>query len=418
MKILIISHFLPYPPKGGSPLRNYNLLKETAAEHELHMFAFYQKVHLKDGGSLEKRVEEIGKFCDHLEVFPIPTDRSAMSFRMLLLGNLFSRQPYSAWRFYSRDIELAVKRHLDKHEDFDLLQLDTIALANFVRVAPELPTVLVHQNVESQLLYRRSEYLGNPLAKRYMAYQAWKLKQFESWADRRVDCHTTVSEEDKQTLAAHAPNAEIMVVPNGVDPDYFRPTDDSQDSNNLIYVGGMTWFPNLDAIRFFLDDIWPAVKQQVPEARLTHIGRQTTNEFQSRADTDRSLNFLGFVDDIRPDMTRAGVYIVPLRIGGGTRLKILDAMSMGKAIVSTSIGCEGIEVTDGHDIVIADTAADFAARTVELMKDPARREQIGRHARQTVEQKYAWPVIAPRLNDAYKLAVEARRQRPTTTIVK
>jgi glycosyltransferase involved in cell wall biosynthesis len=264
----------------------------------------------------------------------------------------------------------------------------------------------VHQNIESELLYRRSRYVRNPLAKAYLALQARKLRRFERKASRIVDHHATVSERDRETLLRISPGSKVTVVPNGVDPEYFKKTIDAVESNRLIYVGGMTWFPNYDAMLYFIDHIWPLIKKEVPDAKLTHIGRQTSNEFARKAESDPALRFLGFVDDIRPEMSRSAVYIVPLRIGGGTRLKILDAMSMGKAIVSTSIGCEGIDVTDGHDILIADTPAEFAAKTVELMRNPHLRDTLSKNARETVIKKYAWNVIASELEEAYRRTVQ------------
>jgi glycosyltransferase involved in cell wall biosynthesis len=406
MRILIISHFLPYPPKGGSFLRNYNLLKETAANHEIHMLTFHQAVHLKDGGTLEERIKAIAGFCNHLEVFDIPTDRNRLSWYTLLLLNVFAPTPYSVWRFWSRPMVNAIRRQLREHS-FDLIQIDTIALAAFARLAPSLPKLLVHQNIESELLYRRSRYVRNPPAKAYLALQAWKLRRFERKASRMVDHHTTVSGQDRETLLRISPGSKVTVVPNGVDPGYFKATTDTVEPNSLIYVGGMTWFPNYDAILYFIDLVWPLIKKDVPEAKLTHIARQISNEFTRMAENDPALRFLGFVDDIRPAMSRSAVYIVPLRIGGGTRLKILDAMSMGKAIVSTSIGCEGIDVTDGHDILIADTPAEFAAKTVELMRNPQLRDTLSKNARETVTKKYAWNVIAPELEEAYRRTVQA-----------
>jgi len=403
MKILLITHLLPYPPKGGVTLRNYNLLKETAANNEIHMVTFYQRVHHEDDRALRDGIEEIRKLCKHLEVYPIPTDYNRLGWFTLLFFNLFSLTPYSVWRYSSKKMTAVIKKII-REESFDLMELGTIALGNFSRLAPDLPKVLVHHNIESHLLQRRSKYYKNPLARLYVAYQGWKLKRYERKISAQIDYHTAVSQEDKNILLENCRDAKIEVVPNGVDTDYFQATNAPVIPNSLIYVGGMTWFPNHDAIRYFLEEIWPLVKAEIPDASLTHIGRQTTDEFEKLARKDRSLRFLGFVGDIRPEITQAAVYMVPLRIGGGTRLKILDALSMGSAIVSTSIGCEGIDVTDGEDILVADDPQTFAQKIIHLFRHPEVREEMSRRARRTALEKYSWKIIAPKLENVYRKA--------------
>jgi glycosyltransferase involved in cell wall biosynthesis len=409
MKILLITHLVPYPPKGGVTLRNYNLLKETATHHEIYMVTFYQRVHHKDDESLQEGIEEIRKLCHHLEVFRIPTDYSRLGWYRLLFFNLFSPTPYSAWRYASKKMTAAIKKLLGE-QNFDLMEIGTIALGNFGRLAPDLPKVLVHHNIESQLLFRRSKYLNNHLAKLYTAYQARKLRRFERKIAATIDYHTTCSHLDRDLLLENIPSARVEVVPNGVDTDYFRATSDPPVPGRLIYVGGMTWFPNYDAMKYFIEDIWPLVKKELPDASLVHIGRQTSGEFEKITRKDPAIRFLGFLDDIRPEITRADVYIVPLRIGGGTRLKILDALSMSSAIVSTSIGCEGIEVTDGKDILIADDAASFARKIIELCRDGELREKIKKQARQTALEKYSWKIIAPILEDVYRRTVSGHNR--------
>jgi glycosyltransferase involved in cell wall biosynthesis len=413
MKILLIAHLLPYPPKGGSPLRNYNLLKEIASRHEVHMLTFHQRAHAQHGSSIEEAKEEIEKLCAHLEVFDIPTDFSRGQWYALLFRNLFSLTPYSVWRYWSKEMEEAIKRQVAE-QDFDVIHFDTIALADFARLASKTAKVLNHHNIESQLLYRRAAYVSNPFTKLYFYYQAWKLRRFERNICEVMDLQVTVSENDRQTLLQYCSDAEIAVVPNGVDPNYFLPTNDMQVPNSVIYVGGLTWFPNLDAMKYFTSDIWPIIKRELSNATMKHVGIHGGMHPAELISDDDSIEFLGFVDDIRREMTKASVYIVPLRIGGGTRLKIYDAMSMGKAIVSTSIGCEGIDVTDGHDIMIADSPAEFAHKVIQLMQNPDLRDQLGRNARRSVEERFSWKKIAPRLEHTLAEAAAARARHLST----
>jgi glycosyltransferase involved in cell wall biosynthesis len=198
------------------------------------------------------------------------------------------------------------------------------------------------------------------------------------------------------------------VVPNGVDVEYFTP-EVEHETPTLIYTGGLNMFANLDAVLFFLREIWPAISAAVPSVRFIVIGQDPPHELREISKRDSRIEVMGYVDDVRPYVARAAVYVVPLRVGGGTRLKVLDAMAMGKAIVSTSVGCEGIHVSRGEHLLIADDPKHFARVTVDLLGDRGRRALLGRSARRLVETHYAWPLIGGRLHDTYRAAIERRR---------
>jgi glycosyltransferase involved in cell wall biosynthesis len=177
------------------------------------------------------------------------------------------------------------------------------------------------------------------------------------------------------------------------------------EKNSLVFVGGMSWLPNLDAMVYFKDEIWPLLKTKLPDIKIAIAGEKPTKELADFSKRDPMFQVKGFVDDVRPFIAEAAVYVVPIRIGGGTRLKILDAMAMGKAIVSMSIGCEGIEADDGKDIIVADEPEDFANKIMALLTDEQRRQSIERNARENAINKYAWGKIGPHLEDVYyKLA--------------
>jgi len=407
MKILLISQILPYPPKGGSPQRVYNLLKECAKTNEIHMLAFYRKRHQAGPAEIQEAVKALKLYCKKIEVFKIPADHSRILWFLLLLFNLLSPLPYSVWLYSSRKLKEAVKRYL-KSESYDIMEIGEIGLANYARLAPEIPKVLVHQNVESQLLYRRMRFLKNYFSRAYLWLQSVKLRRFERAAGNLFDFHITVSEADRKTLLEIYPRARIAVVPNGVDTDYFRPTNHEMEPNSLIYVGGMTWFPNYDAMLYFIKDILPLIRAEIPDTRLHCVGRQIDNKFHDIAAKESGLRIHGFVDDVRPLISRAAVFIVPLRIGGGTRLKIVDAMSMGRAIVSTSVGCEGLLAKDGENIVIADSPKMFAEKVVELLRDRSLRSSLMNNARNTAVERYSWKIIGPTLVEVYRKVIQAR----------
>jgi len=400
MKILIISHKVCYPPQGGSTLRQFNLLKESSKHNEIYLLAFNQKPILRRPGRLGDSKDILKRYCKEVKIIDVPVDKSKLRWYFLLLLNLFSLTPYSTWRFRSREMTDVIKRYL-KTNSFDLIQTDTIALANYSKLAPDLPKVLVHENIESQLLRRRSRYHRNLPAKMYLAFQAYKLRRYERRVADMVDCNITVSEEDKRTLLQICPNAKIKVVPNGTDTDYFRPIHQLGNRYGLVFAGSMSWFPNKDGMIFFAREIWPRIKGAVPEVTMEVIGSDPPQEVLELAQNDKAFKVLGFVDDVRPHIDRAAVYVVPIRVGGGTRLKILDAMAMGKAIVSIAVGAEGLRVADGKDILIADDPNMFTQKVVELIGDPNLREELGLRARKTVLDWYSWKTIGPQLQKVY-----------------
>jgi glycosyltransferase involved in cell wall biosynthesis len=221
-----------------------------------------------------------------------------------------------------------------------------------------------------------------------------------------------MSEVDAAALEKIAPGARTAVVPNGADLSYFRPRR-GEEGPALIYTGGMKMFANQDAVLFFVREIWPLVKREVPEAVFIAVGTNPPEELKAMAAAGSGIEVTGFIDDVRPYVARASVYVVPLRVGGGTRLKVLDAMAQGKAIVSTSIGCEGIDVVPGETLVIEDEPRAFAGQVVALLHDAGRRQRLGLAARALVERKYSWAVIGRSLQQAYEAAVRHNREKTT-----
>jgi len=385
-------------------IRNFNLLKQIARNHQVDMLTFNQAPHFGTPEELQQSIEVLLPLCRRLEVFRIPTDSSRLRWYLMLLANLFSPTPYSAWRFSSRKMEAAIRERL-KNESYDVMEIGTIALARFARLAPDLPKILVHHNIESQLLNRRSRAVHNWLSKIYIRYQSWKLRRFERKYGTVFEYHTVCSEEDCNNLKAICPEAQVVVVPNGVDTEFFQPSGVPVKPDTLVHAGGTNWFPNRDGLLYFMKEIWPILKKKMPSLEFIGIGKQVDPELAAFSERDRTFRLVGFVDDIRPYVAEAAVYVVPLRVGGGTRLKILDAMAMGKAIVSTSIGAEGIKCVHGQDIMLADTPQDFADRIGELLNNAAKRREMGENARNKAVGMYSWKLIAPVLERTYEQAV-------------
>jgi polysaccharide biosynthesis protein PslH len=401
MKILFVSYFVPYPPTAGHLQRNYNLIREMAKTHDIYLLTFTQKVLLPTAEDLEKSVAALRPYCRHITVYPIGVEKSPLHWYGSLLCNLLWPKPFALWRFSSNAMTADIKR-LTSEVDFDLIHVDTIDLAPYIDAAPTLPRLLNHHNVESRLQFRRSKNEKNPLAKFYIWLQARKLQSYEEKMLAKFDINVCVSAEDIATYNEMAPSARYDVVANGTDIDYFRPRQE-RNGKRVIFAGGMSWYPNADAMLYFVREIWPLIYKAHPDAYCDIIGSHAPEELKASAEDGQNVLIHGFVRDIRDQMAAAAVYIVPIRVGGGTRLKILDAFACGKAVVSTTVGCEGIDVTPEEDILIGDSPEEFARQVTRLFEDEALQTKLAANGRRLVEEKYSWKKIGDDLNRAYEL---------------
>ena len=225
----------------------------------------------------------------------------------------------------------------------------------------------------------------------------------------------TVSDEDRRAFIEFLPEDKVTTVPTGVDVDYFRPAESPHDGHTLVFTGSMDWLPNEDAIIYFSREILPLIRHRVPDVTLYVVGRKPTRKVLELSKTDRAVRVTGAVDDIRPYVHKAAVYVVPLRIGGGTRIKIFEAMAMGTAVVSTRIGAEGLPVKHGENILLADEPEDFAERTVALLTQSAERDRLGRAARTFVEQSYSWGSVSDVLETVLKRVGSIKKTGATQT---
>ena len=400
MNILWLSHFVPYPPKGGNLQRSFNLLKEVAKENRVFLLAFNQKTLLPTEEKLEEGVKQLSSFCKYIQVFDIPCERSVWFWIKLLLANLFSPLPYSIKRFHSEKMAKAIHRIIRNHE-IDLVHFDTIALAEFRKSLTGPKKVLNHHNIESALLLSRARREKSLLKRFYLLLQGNKLNKYESKTCGEFALNILVSQVDKERLEESCPKIEAEIIPNGVDTDYFTISGGQVRRNNLVFAGGMSWFPNRDAILYFYEKIWPLLKKEIADISFTLIGSHPPKEIANWGKKDK-IEVLGFVEDVRPYLARATVYVVPIRAGGGTRLKILDAFACGKAVISTSIGCEGLEVTPGRNILIGDSPGEFAEQVMKVCTDGDLMKSLGREGRKLVEEKYSWKTIGDNLNRIYE----------------
>ncbi|MEQ1794001.1 MAG: glycosyltransferase [Nitrospira sp.] len=406
MKVLFLSQIVPYPPHGGVLQRGYNLIRELGREAAVHLLAFVHPDVLPNDAAVEKSRLALQKHCKSVDYFSLWPKKSSTHRIAGLVAAALSPMPFSVLAHCSSVFRRRVAE-LIATNDFDVIHVDTIALAQFIDKRWKIPTVLTHHNIESQLMERRSGAESSLLARLYLQRETKKLLAYEAAMSGTFDVNVFVSNTDEKTLMERVPSLRTAIVPNGVDIEYFSPSQGS-DLPALIYTGGMNMFANRDAVMFFLKDIWPLIKQRVPDVRFFAVGQDPPKDLVALAAIDPQIVVTGYVSDIRPLVRDASVYVVPLRVGGGTRLKVLDAMAMGKAMVSTSIGCEGLDVRPDEHLLVGDTPQQFAENTVMLLGDRSRRLELGRAARELVERRYSWRTIGGQLLDAYRRAMESR----------
>lgn len=401
MKILIVTTKSPYPLFEGRALRTYNLIKQAALHHEIHLLSFVQTPEDLEG------IEHMRSICKVVEYEKLYFDGAKTQILKDAICELFSRAPLPVVKYRTAGMRAKMRKLMQTHQ-YDLVHLDMLHLADYMDLCGNTPVALIEHNVEHVILDRRADNETRPLHRAYLRYQAAKLKSYEGRACQRAQHVVAVSELDAQQLRELGPGARVTSVPNGVDTEYFRTSHTPRKPTSLVFVGGFTWFPNLDAITYFCEDILPKLLKTIGDIQLTVIGKQPDTPVAQEIAKHPNVKLAGLVEDIRPDVDAAAAYIVPLRIGGGTRLKILDALSMSKAIISTSVGCEGLDVEDGKTIVIADTPDAFAQAIVKVLADPAWADTIGRQGRQLVESRYDWAAVAKTLMAVY--ADTAQRQ--------
>jgi glycosyltransferase involved in cell wall biosynthesis len=344
------------------------------------------------------------------------TSKGTLAFYAGAAMHLLDPLPYAVGKYRSSRYAAAVRELLQTHA-FDLLVSDFLPPAvNLPRRLP-CPAVLFTHNVESEIWRRRAEATSAVIPKALYGVQLERMMRFEERTLRRFDGVLAVSDADSHTLAALYPGAirrPIRVVPTGVDTAFFAPSPSLPGGRRLVFTGSMDWQPNEDAMVFFVREILPLVRAEEPDVTLVIVGRAPTPAIRRLA-ADPAITVTGRVDDVRPFIREAALYVVPLRIGGGTRLKIFEAMSMGRAVVSTTIGAEGLPVANGRDTIVADDPAAFARAILMLLRDPERRSQIESAARALVVARYDWSSVAGALEDALSEFASTRR-RPESPV--
>jgi polysaccharide biosynthesis protein PslH len=421
MKVLWFSHLVPYPEAGlGVLQRSYHLVRELSRAHEVYLLAFVQRKIIRDLlGDVEEGLERarahLGQYCARVEFLPIPSDSSPSRRTWLAARSLVGTHPYTI-RWLQSDIARRVAAEWNASIDFDVVHFDTLSLAPYRAIFQRAARSLDHHNIESEMMLRRATIEGHPFKRLYFWQEGLRLQRYERRVCPQFDLNITCSSLDTDRLERVAPGVTVAEVPNGVDTEYFHPNGDSTNSRSLVFAGNMSWYPNAAAMLFFADRVWPALKAKVPGVTMDLIGGNPPPRLLALAEQDKNFRVHGFVPDVRPYIGRAAAYVCPITDGGGTKLKILDALAMGKAIVAHPIACEGIAVQDGRDVIFAREPEEFVRGVAALMESPELGRRLSLNARALAESSYSYSFIGRGLVTAIERC-HASRDRPGATPV-
>ena len=398
LRALVLDEWIPYPPDSGKRVRTWNLLRRLARRHKVLLLCY------GDSESEAAHVVRSAGIALHT-VSPLP-ELAGWRLYWRLFGNLFSPNPYSCSKHDTRRFRDSLRRLLSENH-FDLVHFEWTPYARFMDEIGDIPCLIMAHNIESQIWSRRARQSRKLIETAFFNLQARKMDSFERRVMRRADWVALVTELDAEQVRAWGVE-RTSLVENGVDVDQFVPLEGKCDSDEVLFLAALDWYPNLDALDYLLEDILPLVRQASPTARLRIVGRRPPAGLKERIARCPEAELVGEVADVRPFLARAAVVVVPLRIGGGSRIKILEALAMGKAIVSTSVGAEGLAVTDRVHLLLADAPSDFAAQTARLLKSPEERLRLGENGRRLVVERYGWDQIARTLEWAWQQACAVR----------
>lgn len=398
MKILWVKAGGLLPLDSGGKIRSYNILRELARKHQVTFFSFHSQQDDAAQSALRETFADV--ICVPLK---LPAPKSLRELAQYGAG-LFSPAPY-AIRKYCRPAVAGKLRELLAREKFDVMVCDFLVAAGVIPWNSECSKVLFTHNVEALIWERHYEVARNPLWKA-LSWREWKAMEVAEHAYlTKADHVLAVSDTDRDFFKRFLPAEKLTVIPTGVDIDYFQPSNTPEEADSLVFTGSMDWLPNEDGIAYFVEEILPLVQKEIPSVRLRVVGRRPSRKLQELAAASSGrVELTGWVDDIRPHLAKAAVCIVPLRIGSGTRLKIFEAMAMSKAVVSTTIGAEGLPARDGIELVLADSPKQFAQSTARLLRDEHSRRRIASAARQLVESKHSWKTVAAEFSAALEKA--------------
>jgi glycosyltransferase involved in cell wall biosynthesis len=403
MRILWVKADKLLPVENGGNIRTYHILRYLSAHHELTFCSYY-------GGAVDDAYHR--ELQQRLPgAFPMCTSKrelSGIARGLDYLAHFNSQPPYAVSRFASFKVQDRLRSWF-REQRFDVAVCDFLDAAVNFPGRLSIPSVLFQHNVESEIWRRHAATASHPLKKMMYRMESGKMSRYERIVVRKFHHTVAVSESDRALMTKWVDADRITVVPTGVDLDEYRPASDAPEPGPVVtFVGAMDWEPNVDGIEHFASEIWPSIKADVPDARLQIVGRNPDRRVKKWA--SESIEVTGRVPSVVEYLRQSAVVIVPLRIGGGTRLKIYEAMASAKAVVSTTVGAEGLDVHHGRDIMLADDTRSFAQAVVMLLRDRELRRRYERAAAETAA-RYDWPAIGKRFDEVLNSVVQRRKAK-------
>jgi polysaccharide biosynthesis protein PslH len=386
MRILWVKMGGLWPSTTGGRVRSLNTISELSRRHQVTIVTTHGAGDDPDG--LARRLSNCTRVISLPFVVP---KRGSREFPAAVVRSWFSSYPVDLWKWQVPEVRAQVQGIMAA--GVDLVVADFLFASMNVPTNGSAPVVLFEHNVEYQIWQRIAALERRPWIRALLELEWRKLRAREADACRQADLTIAVSADDRRRLESLAPGIRAAAIPTGVDTDYFTPMPHAERSPHLVFSGSMDWHPNEDAVVHFLDTILPAIRAQIPETTFTVVGRNPTTRLRDAAARSGGVIVTGTVSDVRPAIAEGAVYVVPLRAGGGTRLKIFEALAMARPVVSTGVGAEGLGIEPGRHYIRADEPRTFAAAVVSLLGDAARRRRLGSAGRHLVETCYSWPTI-------------------------
>jgi polysaccharide biosynthesis protein PslH len=395
LRVLIVATGFPFPPRWGYGTRVYQLARQVSARHDATLLCYADP---EDQPNVERLREELD--VEVVPRTPVPTRAK----RVRQVASLASPRPFLARGVQSRAMQRAID-HVCSGRRFAIVQLEASLLSVF-RFPGDAAILVDEHNVDFEVYERLRESEGSPARKAFYRFEEARLRRFNQRAWHHAAGCAVPSEREERIVREHAPSTPTAVVPNAVDLDYFAPGGRPVRPHSLVFNGLLDYRPNLDAAQFLVDDVLPRVRKLYADVTLTIVGRIGAADVRSLRQP--GVELAGEVPDVRPYLDEAAVVVVPIRSGGGTRLKVVEGLAMARPMVSTAIGCEGVDVRDGEHLLVADTADGFAARVVRLFAEPELGAELGAAGRALMAERYSWHYAGERLEELYTAIIDPR----------
>lgn len=389
-RLLFLSQTLPYPPDSGVKVRTYHILRELSEAFDITALCFSRR----STTVIAQGLRALTEFA-RVEALPIPQEYDQLRWFRDHAASLLGNRVYTHFAYESVGYRARLKALLA--EPWSMVHADSLDLAGYFPLVSHIPLACTHHDIQSVLLGRRAACTPAGPCRWYIGHQATLMQAEEDrWAPV-VAMNIAVSEIDAAELRRRNPSAKVSVISNGVDTTFFQPA--SEPGSTIAFVGGSDWFPNRDGMLWFAREILPLIRRNRPDIRVCWVGR-VSDEVRDTA-SQLGVETTGHVDDVRPFLRQAACVIAPLRVGGGTRIKILDAWAMACPVVATTIAAEGLDGVDGTSLLVRDAADDFGTAVLAVMEDAALAQRLGAAGRELVEARYGWNRIGARLRDLY-----------------